>query len=115
MSKTNSKEWTVCNVSEGQTVASGQRVQAASNGEWSGVSRRRNHMSTESHVDEITCRHQTAEVGNVPLRMDLGARECVVPEVLECGMPVYVFAVFAVFACGCCLLVVARMGCGCCI
>jgi hypothetical protein len=71
------------------------------------LSRRRNHMSTQSHVGRITYRHQTAEVGSVPLRMDSGTRKCVAPEVLECGMSVYVFAmfavfaVFAVFACGC--------------
>jgi hypothetical protein len=47
-----------------------------------------------SHVDGgITCRHRTVEVGNVALRMDSGTWECVVPEVLECGMSVYVFAV----------------------
>jgi hypothetical protein len=42
-------------------------------------------------------------------------RECVAPEVLDCRMSTHVFAVFAVFACECCLLVDARAGCGCCI
>jgi hypothetical protein len=61
-------------------------------------------MLTESHVGRITYQHRTAEVESVPLRMHSGAMDCVAPEVLECGMSVYVFvvfAVFAVFACGC--------------
>jgi hypothetical protein len=60
----------------------------------------------ESHVDgAITCLHRTVEVGNVALRMDSGAWEWVVPEVLEYGMSAYVFAVclWLPSACGYCI------------